>query len=373
MWIMIASDGGLFSSGQWANILDAAWESVALIGKIYLEWGPGSSKTISSAGWKIRWRAWSVTFANASTNVRIWIQDVAATGIEDTTYDVYVDYVWWGGGITANAEQLSSMSNGTKTITHLDTVAVIFEMTARWGTDTVSVTTFSSNISKNGSTVIFPYRTNDTGSGPAKNGFWLWFAIEFDDGTLGWMYPWSIIPWWNSSSSLIIDWSSTPDEWAVLFKLPFPCTINWWYLVVGNIATTDNFEIVFYSDPLWTPTAIETLTIDPDFTGSAASISPYTFNLTEYNLAANTWYAFAARPTTVNAIRMDYVNMWSGNDKYMRPFPFWENMMFCSRTNQTGAFSEIQTYYFPLFGVSISKFDDGASGWGGGTGWFFIQ
>lgn len=34
-----------------------------------------------------------MTFANAGTNFRIGIQDVASTGLEDGTFDVYADLV----------------------------------------------------------------------------------------------------------------------------------------------------------------------------------------------------------------------------------------------------------------------------------------
>jgi len=59
--------------------------------------------------------------------------------------------------------------------------------------------------------------------------------------------------------------------------------------------------------------------------------------------------------------------MGSGNDKYMRPSPFGEDMQFGARQNQTGAFAEIQTYYFPLWGIKIDKLDDGVQV-GGGSG-----
>ncbi len=51
----------------------------------------------------------------------------------------------------------------------------------------------------------------------------------------------------------------------------------------------------------------------------------------------------------------------------MRPSPFGEDMQFGARQNQTGAFAEIQTYYFPLWGIKIDKLDDGVQV-GGGSG-----
>ncbi len=56
----------------------------------------------------------------------------------------------------------------------------------------------------------------------------------------------------------------------------------------------------------------------------------------------------------------------------MRPSPFGEDMQLAGRQNQTGAFAEIQTYYYPVFSINISQLDDGVQT-GGGSGGFFIQ
>ncbi len=117
MGMIISSDGGLMGSGINNATMDGAGESQAFIGKVFLEAGTGS-KTISSAGGKIRWRSGTVTFANAGTNFRIGIQDVASTGLEDGTFDVYADLVGGTDTITGSADQLTAMETGTKTISH---------------------------------------------------------------------------------------------------------------------------------------------------------------------------------------------------------------------------------------------------------------
>ena len=66
---IMSADGGMASSGTANTTLDAAGESRAYIGKVYLAGGTGS-KTISSAGGKIWWRTAGTTFANAGTTIR---------------------------------------------------------------------------------------------------------------------------------------------------------------------------------------------------------------------------------------------------------------------------------------------------------------
>lgn len=352
------------SSSTSLNTIDAGGESVAFIGKVYIE-GAASSKTISSGGGKIVFRTGTVTFANAGTNFRVGIQDLAATGLEDGTFDVYADLTGGGGGLASNTWYELAMATGTKTINHLDTVAICMEMTARGGADSVVISSFG-HITINGTSINFPYKTNDTGSGPTRQASVVNGAmIIFDDGTLGWIEGSWISPGIESAASQTYNSGSTPDEYAAVFQVPFKMSVRGGYLIVGSIASTDNFEIILYSDAQGTPVAERTVTVDPNYTGSTSGNNSYFVSFSSFTLSPGIWYALSMRPTTANNLALAYINIGASfGNKYKKMLPFGTNCKFSSRTNQSGAFSEVQSYYQPIFGLWVDKLDDGVSSGG---------
>lgn len=337
--------------------LNAAGESFAAIGEIYIE-GEPASKTISSSGGKIFFRTGAVTFANAGTNFRVGIQDLAASGLEDGTYDVYADFVGGGGGIAANTWYEKAMTNGSKTINHLQKVAVIFETTARAGSDTIDIGAqafrrFPSALTN------FPYGTIDSGAGPARSASVPLCVIIFDDGTIGWVRSAVAFPGMTATSTNTFNSGSTPDEYAAVFQVPFKCSVDGVFLYIGSIASTDNFEMLLYSDAQGSPTVERTVTVDPNLTGSTITNAAYDVSFSSFELSPGIWYAIAVRPTTANSINVAYFDMTAtfGNT-YKKGLPFGTNCKLSSRTNKTGAFSEVQTYYQPIFGLWINKLDD---------------
>lgn len=354
---------------SWGSInntaIDAAGESVAFIGKVFLEGGSGS-KTISSAGGAITFRTGTVTFANGSTNFRIGIQDVASTGLEDGTYDVQANFTGGGGGLASNTWYEKAMTSGTKTIAHLDTVAIVFEMTARGGADSVIITSFQ-NVNHRATTQQnFPYRTADSGAGPTRSPQGaLGACIVFDDGTIGWIEGGFFFPGMQTVSTQTYNSGSTPDEYAAVFQVPFKCSVRGGYLLVGSIASTDNFEIILYSAAESSPVAERTVTVDPNFTGSTTANNAYLVSFSSFTLSPGVWYALSMRPTTANSLTLGYYDITTTfGSKYKKQGIFGTNCKLSSRTNQTGAFSEVQTYFMPIFGLMVDQFDDGVGGGG---------
>src|SRR3990172_6421351 len=135
---------GQTSSGT----LDAAGEKIVFIGRMYLEGGPGS-KTISSAGGKIDWRTSAVTWATPGSALRVGIADVDLTkgppGRDDGTFDVRKDLVQGTDSLASNTWVSTAMDTGTKTIAHGDLVAIVFELTATLGVDSVQVAKTNNN------------------------------------------------------------------------------------------------------------------------------------------------------------------------------------------------------------------------------------
>jgi hypothetical protein len=361
--------GGLFSpadpfgvlTGSSVTTMDAAGESCALIGYVNLSTGPGTSKVISSAGGGfIHWPAGTATFANGTTNVRVGINDVSA-GLEDGTHDVYGDLTGGGGGITASTMNRTAMTSGTKTIAHGDLIAVVVEMTARGGADAVQVT--RSPIT-NGALV--PYGTHDIGSGVVRGlTSVMRCAIEFDDGTLGWFDGClgCLLAAQSAFSS-----GSVPDEYALVFTLPFRASVSGLWAVMNATAQPDDYEFNLYSDPLGTPVAERTFTQDADIgdvtTGGQIFSRPFT---SAYILEPNTVYAIAMRPTTANTLGFYTMSFGTNGANIRKATALGANWSMYSRTDQTGAFGSQDTTKLPMFGFWYDSLsDDEGEGGGGG-------
>lgn len=347
-----------FSTGDSDRTMDAAGESVTMIGELYLSTGIGTSKTISSAGGgKIFFAPRLATFANASTNLRVGIQDVnPTTGLEDGTFDVYGDLVGGTDTITAAAVNSAAMDSGTKTIAHGDIVAVSIEMTARGGADSITITTGSPSVWR-------PYVTIDTGSGPTKIASVVnrGLTVMFDDGTLGWFGFQSFCYY---TSSIGYNTNSTPDEYGIIFQLPFKAAITSIVIGHGNPAASRTFDVFIYSDPLGTPTVIETITPDTDIGSNGAWMELPLANLWEPDI--NTDYAITMRPTTTSTLDLQRLSFGSGNDALRGATMLGTNWRQGSRDSQTGAFTE-DTTFIPLIGFRLSQLDDGAGGGAAGT------
>jgi hypothetical protein len=336
-----------------SNVINATGESCAFIGYINLFNGTGSSATISNAGGKIHWRAGSVTFSNAATRVRVGIQDVtAATGIEDGTYDVYSELTGGGGGITANVINSTAMTSGTKTINHGDLVAIIIEMTVLGGADSISV--INSAV-----TTLVPYKTVDSGAGPVKStsNSLPCVTIEFDDGTTGWFD--SSWVWLNTTRTYAS--TNNPDEYALIFSTPAKMEITDVVVFMGSVSSTDDFEIILYSDPLVSPNAERTISVSAVKTSANNTNSYYWGKFSSaYVISANTKYAISVRPTTANPISISNFVYGAGNEKLLDPTVLGQNWYLGTRTNITGAFSETKST-IPSIGFWARKIDDGAS------------
>lgn len=355
---------GSFPNTQ-SNVINAVGESIAFIGRLYLESGPGTSKVFSSAGAKIYARAASVTFANGSTNFRAGIQDVSlTTGLEDGTYDVQGNFTGGGGGV-ANGMNEWAMGSGTKTITHGDLIAVVLELTARGGADSIGIVTPAVGVTGN---LIFPYCTTDTGGGPVKIKTLPQVITESDDGTLGWFGSES----WAGGALQIASFNvdSTPDEYALVFEIPYKIEINALNGII-TIGASAAAELILYSDPLGTPVAERVITIDPDVV-AGTSFGLFEEQITAYELQASTKYAIALRPTTTNNVAITGPTFGSGNGHLRRVTIWGTNASLYTRTGNTGAFGSEDTENIPALGFMANKIDNGAGG-GGGLNLYAIE
>lgn len=335
--------GGLAQSVNNTDI-NATGESMFGIGDIILvdsNGDPVSSATFDTSG-KIHYRTAGVTFANAASTYRFGLQDQAATGLEDTTFDVSADLVGGTDTINANALNAVTMESGSKVLSYGQRICIGVEAISRGGADSVAIVRGSVS-------TAFPYCTLDTGSGPAKASVAPIFTLEFGNGVIGFLsldsFAWPVLEQSSQFNS-----GSTPDEAALIFRLPFLADAMGLMVSLGNLAATDDFEVHLYRDPLGTPSVIETIAQDMDLSGTGQAWErPLTATR---RLNPNEYYAVALRPTTANNLSYPRFNLGSGKSILRRPMLFGEHMLLGTRSNQTDAFATDDTI-IPFFGVRL--------------------
>lgn len=337
------------SSG--GSILNADGETASVIGRVHLETGPGTQKTISAAGGgRIYFSLASATFADAASRVRAGLQDVDAAGLEDQTFDVYAEYVGGTDTLVNNLVGLNkkAMTSGTKDVSHGDYLAIVVSMTTRGGADSISV--------RNCNTPqVLPYGTLSFAGAPSKTASYIFACIEFDDGTLGWM-------WTENIGAIVLPASftpsSNPDEKGLIFRMPFNCTISQVFAELGSLGATSNFEFLIYNDPLGTPSVAQTLS--HNFLAvrtTAGGGGKYHVPLTSpFPVVKNTDYGLMIRPTGAGGVQLTEIRYYSGNAHLRRMTMLGEDWCLGSRQNQSGAFTQ-DTTVIPHMGFFLEDVD----------------
>jgi hypothetical protein len=343
--------------------MNAVNEAVHFCGQAFLP-GRTGSKTLSAGGGGSIWfLPGTVTFANGSTNLRIGLQDLDATGLPmrgDGTFDVYADLVGGTDTITTTTWRQTVMESGTKTVAHGDKISIALELTTYGGADSVIVRGLSTGIlTFPGSTLVTagPTYTADSVTPSA--------LIQFDDGTFGWIDG-SFI---TSTGAMFTNTSvnsgtGTADEWGNIFRVPFPCTAEALFAAVAVTVVGADYELILYSDPLGTPTVVEAISVVGDHIQTATSRLQEFILTTPRPLAANTDYVVAARPTTANSIT--YTHFDVSTAAHMIAHPFGTDCNLVKRLDNAGAFTETTTSRLYGMGVRVSAFGDDAATGGGG-------
>jgi hypothetical protein len=250
-------------------VMDATNEAVIMAGQIVTS--DGGSHTLDTSGSSsIGWASASSAFTNAGTTFNVGVAAVdtstgpparAANASDVITFDVKAAFTGGGGGVTSSAWQTSVPTTGTKTIANGDYVAVCFQMTAKGGGDAVRVApTLTDGQHRPTVTTFLGGSYAASGSGPNT-------IITFSDGALGYFFGSDVVGvavstrTWNSGSA--------QAEYGQLFQMPFGMKVSGLY---GWIDPDADFDMVLYSDPLGTPVAEKTVSIDANTTSSAAGM-----------------------------------------------------------------------------------------------------
>lgn len=257
-------------------LIDASGEKAAFIVQI------PKTGTISKVGF----RTGTVT-TSETLNVGIYTVD----GSGDPTTTAY-------GSMTVGT-QTSPASNtnylvtlgAAATATQGDVVAIVIEFASTIGSLNIA---HASTV-----TQVFPYADLYTGSW-AKTATVPVCSFEYNDGSYavvqGVLPPCSIT---NSTYNT----GSTPDEYALYFKVLGPCTVSGAQIYGGSSANGADFDVILYDSD--GTTVLKSKSMDGDTRAGTTSTNPATVLFSSgQNLTANTFYYLALKPTTANNVRL---------------------------------------------------------------------
>jgi hypothetical protein len=240
-------------------------------------------------------------------------------------------------GITTGAVNTSVMTSGTKTIANGDLIAIGLQMTTRVAPDAVIVTTIG-GVTFGGSPV-FPATTDNTGGTYARvaaaypNAY-----IKFDDGSLGWLIGSAFIGA-SVATQTFSSSTGTADEYGNLLYLPYTFMALGVSVSCSVSSASADYEVILYTDPLGTPSAARTITVDSTWLGVAgnASASQFAFS-SPYFIRARTPYAITVRPTTTTNLSCYYIDPATADASDTNGVG--TNFYAVRRLDNTGAFSD---------------------------------
>lgn len=350
--IMVGTRPLIIPNSLTTVVVDAANEAMIYIGRMLTS--DGSSHTINTTGSSsIGWRSGSNTFANAGTSVSVGIAPVdtstgppaRATNAADViTFDVKAVFPGNGGGITSTSWQTSVPTTGTKTIANGDLVAVAIQMTARAGADSVQIICHDAT-----GNVARPDVTSFTGASYSKNNAFPNCFVTFADGAFGWfeggeVFTSSLVRTWNSGSAT--------KEYGQLHQFPFPVQVCGMY---GYVQAAADFDVVLYSDPLGTPVAEKTVSIDLNTVSTASGAWFFESFPATYSLSANTPIGAVFKPGGTN-ISAYYKTLASSSHRIAEP----AGTSGYGISRASGAFANANSsldHY--MIGLLLSGFGDG--------------
>ncbi len=354
-----------------AGTIDAATEKIAMIGRLRIDGKPAGSKTLSTGS--IQFRTGTVTFANGATTVDIGIQDVAAgagpIAQPDGTFDVKTTLTG-GAGLVTNTWTTATMNIGSKSMSDGDLIAIVFDMTAQGGVDSVNIEmgvhrySTGHGFPTTNQFVSSAWQTTQTlGAGRRPN-----VVIVFDDGTLGWIDGGLAF---NSALLEAFQDSTNPDECGLIFQVPWDCKVDelWFWGQFASAAA--DFTMNFYSDPLAGRTLIASDTFLGEQGAVPAQSGRYSVRtkvagvVTDISLAKNTDYLVTVQAT--GTANLSLFKTALPNTNYRHIHKTNGLTMKKATSNNGGAFTaESPAVTMYEMGVRICSLDDGTGAGSGG-------
>lgn len=287
---------------------------------------------------------------SSPSDVKISFQNVDGSGNPDGTADQYrvasgVSIGWLVPGLMTSD---GTDSGAKRVVTQGEFLAVVYEWNS---TQSGSVGFYGWNNNSNNFLTYWPYYLSHNGTSYTKRSGAanMSIALKYDDGTYA--NPGDLGMPFTSIASTTYASSSTPDERALYFSFPMPVTIDGgWVQVLFTSGTP--FDIVLYAAD--GTSVLTSLSWDVDYAQSL-SAHPHFFRFTSpINLAANTSYRLAIKPTTtsVNLVVYDH----TVNTAAIFGAVSGGTAFHLSTRSDAGSWSETTTSR-PMMGVHVTAID----------------
>lgn len=327
-----------------SSVIDATGEKFAWVGR---HWNSArATKSIRRAQFLFG----TVTKAGGS-GLTISLQDVdTANGpaIPDGTQDQTVAIANADASFASNTWYRTGAFSADRSVAFGALVAVVAEYdgSGRLGADAVNFNNLTS-ATDHGSTCS--HFTASWANVPVLPNI----LLEYDDGTFGTLASALVA---SAVTSQGFANSSTPDEYALKFQVPFDCKIDELWFMCSAGANTRDFSILLENDS----GNILSVAVDAHTIDSGSSTRIITCPITETSLTKNTNYYVSLRADTAsnNTVSIITVNsaahmdaLWGGTTWHL-----------ATRTN-AGAWSATTTQR-PIAGIHVSQVHDGTGSGG---------
>lgn len=332
-----------------ATVIDASTEKLAFFGRFFHK--DYASKDVT----KIGFRTGAISL-NAASTISTSLQNVNLTAGPPHQPDETQDQVVTEAAATfaSNTWHLTAALSASRTIAIGEAICVMFE----YGTFTAADTFRISGLSQGATQVGQQFGTISKIAGA-------WGAeqvlpnviFECTDGTFGTIA--GTLPVVTVNTHAFKQDTATTDEYALAFKVPFPCKVDAIELPMIVAASTSDFNVILHDGS----SALATIAIDAN-TMNGTAVRNMQVQFPPVTLAANTQYYASIQPSqttsTVTVYTADvavagHLQAWPGGSD-------WNH----SKRLDAGSFDAVTTTRRMFATIHISHLDDGTGSGGGG-------
>jgi hypothetical protein len=351
--------------------LDAATEKFAMIGYLSINGHPGASKTLDTSGSsKISWQGGTTAvFDDVTSSLDVGIQGVNTSGPPaqpDGSYTVKAVVTTAADAsptlTTASAWHSVTPTTGTATLTEGDLIAIVWDLTARGGSDSISVGRslpgIITNVPSTNAYAAAAWGATGVIGTPSA-------TITFSDGTLGWIDGSQLFG--LSSAQTFAD-ATNPDERGMVFRVPFDCKVDAFVVCMNTAGATGDFTLYLssgVSSGASTRSTITSVAVDGATFGVATNNGHVTIRMpTEQTLTADTDYCVSLKATGAGNVGWNIVTLGSADNRVA--FGSNGTTLYGVTANGGGEFAAgSSTVMYPI-AVRISSVSTGDSGPVGG-------
>lgn len=332
-----------------ATVIDASTEKLAFFGRFF------HKDHVSKDVTKIGFRTGAIAL-NAASTITTSLQNVnLAAGPPyqpDETQDEFITEA--AATFASNTWHLTGALSANRTIAIGEMICVMFE----YGTFTAADTFRISGLSQGATQVGQQFGTiSKIAAAWGAEQVLPNVIFECSDGTFGTLA--GTLPFVTINTHAFKQDTATTDEYALAFKLTFPCKIDAFSLPMIVAAGTSDFNVILHDGS----TALMTLAVDAN-TMNGTAVRPAHFQFPPVTLAANTQYYASFQPSQITSTITVYtadvavaghLQAWPGGQD-------WNH----SKRVDAGSFDAVTATRRLMAAIHMCHQDDGTGGGAGG-------